>query len=609
MQRILGISAYYHDSAAAIVDGNTIIAAAQEERFSRQKHDPRFPRYAIQYCLDEAGVSLSELDAVVFYDKPLLKFERLLETYLAYAPRGFSGFVRAMPIWLKQKLYLKQVLRRELRTLLKDNSQPLPTLLFTQHHQSHAASAYYPSPFSEAAVLCMDGVGEWATTSIWHGRGSEMTLLKELHFPHSLGLLYSAFTYYCGFKVNAGEYKLMGLSPYGQPRYTDVIWKYLVDLRDDGSFSLNLKYFDYAVGKTMINDAFCDLFGGPARAPEAPLDQRIMDIASSIQAVTEEIVVRLARHAREITGARYLCLAGGVALNCVANSKIRQAGVFDDLWVQPAAGDAGGALGAALAAFYLYHPDTPKPAYDSMKGAMLGPAFSTDACVRAAEEWGLPYVLLSREACVQEVAHRLTDGQVVGWFQGRMEFGPRALGNRSILGDARRPEMQRIMNVKIKQRESFRPFAPAALASCVERFFSPVIDNPYMLETTTIAPACRLTGDKLVGSVYDINAVRSNIPAVTHVDYSARLQVVDEKHHAEFAALLSAFGAITDMPLVINTSFNVRGEPPVCTPDDAIRCFLATEMDTLALGNILINKTDASKDAIERARKTEFAPD
>ncbi|MCU7554251.1 carbamoyltransferase [Alteromonas sp. ASW11-19] len=610
MSYILGISAYYHDSAAAIIKDGEIVAAVQEERFSRKKHDPAFPARAIQYCLKEAGCSLAELDCVVFYDKPLLKFERLLETFLVRAPRGFSTFLKAMPVWLKEKLYLKQVLRRELLALQPGlRREQLPPLNFTEHHQSHAASAYFPSPFTHAAVVCLDGVGEWATSSVWEGKGSKLKLLKELQFPHSLGLLYSAFTYYCGFRVNSGEYKLMGLAPYGTPRYTDTILQNLVTVKDDGSFALNLDYFDFETGHAMTSARFHQLFDGPPWPQDKAPDQRCMDLAASIQQVTEHIVENIARHARQLTGARHLCLAGGVALNCVANGKLRQSGLFDDIWIQPAAGDAGGALGAALSAWYIRQPDAVKPSVDSMQGAQLGPAYTEDEMRAACKHWDLTPHFIETAELHRRVADLLLADKVVGWFQGRAEYGPRALGNRSILGNPQSSQMQRTMNVKIKQRESFRPFAPAVLRGSLKDYFDAEPGNPYMLEVARVQPHLILPDNTDLQGLARVNAVRSSIPAVTHIDYSARVQVVDKATSAGFHALIEAFADAGGVPLVINTSFNVRGEPPVCSPDDAIRCFLATDMDYLVLGSLIIDKSAATEAAIARAKTITFEKD
>jgi len=591
---ILGISAYYHDSAAALLRDGEILAAAQEERFSRTKHDARFPAHAVRWCLDYAGIGLGDLRYVVFYDKPLLKFDRLLETYLALAPRGFSSFVAAMPIWLKEKLFLKMMLRRELAALGGMREADLPPLLFSEHHRSHAASAFFPSPFAEAAVMCLDGVGEWATSTMWRGTGHRLEPLWEIRFPHSLGLLYSAFTYYTGFKVNSGEYKLMGLAPYGEPKYAALIRDRLVDIKEDGTFRLDLAYFDYPVGLRMTNAAFDGLFGGPRRAPESPLTQREMDIAASIQAVTEEIVLRLGRTLQRETGAANLCLAGGVALNCVANGRLLREGPFRDLWIQPAAGDAGGALGAALCAWHehLGEPRAPVPG-DAMRGSFLGPEYDDGEIEAALGNLGAVYERIDRGALVPRVAERLAAGDVVGWFQGRMEFGPRALGARSILGDPQSPKMQATMNLKIKFRESFRPFAPAVLEERVADWFDLDRRSPYMLLVAPVAAAKRrpmtLDEERLFG-IDKLNVPRSAIPAVTHVDYSARIQTVNRETHPLFHALLAEFERRTGCPVLVNTSFNVRGEPIVNRPEDAYRCFMRTNMDTLVIGGCVMDK-------------------
>ena len=591
---ILGISAYYHDSAAALLRDGEILAAAQEERFSRTKHDARFPAHAVRWCLDYAGIGLGDLRCVVFYDKPLLKFDRLLETYLALAPRGFSSFVAAMPIWLKEKLFLKVMLRRELAALGGMREADLPPLLFSEHHRSHAASAFFPSPFAEAAVMCLDGVGEWATSTMWRGTGHRLEPLWEIRFPHSLGLLYSAFTYYAGFKVNSGEYKLMGLAPYGEPKYAALIRDRLVDIKEDGTFRLDLAYFDYPVGLRMTNAAFDGLFGGPRRAPESPLTQREMDIAASIQAVTEEIVLRLGRTLQRETGAANLCLAGGVALNCVANGRLLREGPFRDLWIQPAAGDAGGALGAALCAWHehLGEPRAPVPG-DAMRGSFLGPEYDDGEIEAALGNLGAVYERIDRGALVPRVAERLAAGNVVGWFQGRMEFGPRALGARSILGDPQSPKMQATMNLKIKFRESFRPFAPAVLEERVADWFDLDRRSPYMLFVAPVAAAKRrpmtVDEERLFG-IDKLNVARSAIPAVTHVDYSARIQTVNRETHPLFHALLAEFERRTGCPVLVNTSFNVRGEPIVNSPEDAYRCFMRTNMDTLVIGGCVMDK-------------------
>ena len=610
---ILGISAYYHDSAACLVRDGVIVAAAQEERFSRKKHDARFPGHAIRSCLEEAGIGLAAVDHVVFYDKPLIKFERLLETYLAYAPSGFRSFLSAMPVWLKEKLFLKDLLRKSLAELGGIEVGKLPPLLFTQHHQAHAASAFYPSPFERAAVLCMDGVGEWATTSLWVGEGNRLTPHWEIQFPHSLGLLYSAFTYFCGFKVNSGEYKLMGLAPYGEPRYKDLILERLLALKEDGTFRMDMRYFNYANGLTMTNQRFAKLFGGPPRRPESPVTQREMDLATSIQAVTEEVVLRLGRTVHRETGIDQLCLAGGVALNCVANGRLLREGPFKDIWVQPAAGDAGGALGAALSVWHEYL-DRPRTCtgQDQMRGSYLGPAFSNEQIEAYLHGAGIPYHRLDDEALMPRLAELLDAGHVVGWFQGRMEFGPRALGGRSLLGDPRSPRMQSVMNLKIKYRESFRPFAPAVLAERVSDWFQFQGASPYMLMVAPVLESRRIpmtAEQQALFGIDKLNVPRSEIPAVTHVDYSARLQTVHRETNPRFHRLLAAFAARTGCPLLINTSFNVRGEPIVGTPEDAYRCFMRTEMDTLVLENCLLYKTEQPEVARDDSWQTEFELD
>ncbi|WP_287962909.1 carbamoyltransferase [Alcanivorax sp.] len=594
MSVILGISAYYHDAAAALLVNGEIEAAAQEERFSRQKHDAGFPRHAIEYCLAEAGLQLSDVDAVVFYDKPLVKFERLLETYLANVPQGFRSFVAAMPVWLKDKLYLKTTLKQELSALSGLKKRELPKLLFSEHHRSHAASAFYPSPFERAAVLCLDGVGEWATTSVWLGEQARLTPLWEIDFPHSLGLLYSAFTYYAGFKVNSGEYKLMGLAPYGDPKYADLIFDHLIDLKEDGTFHLNMKYFDYATGLTMTNRAFDELFGAPPRQAESEIRQRDMDIAASIQVVTEEVVMRLAKTIHQELNVDQLCLAGGVALNCVANGKLLREGPFEKIWIQPAAGDAGGALGAALVAWHDYHGAARIPVRpDAMKGAYLGPRFSSEEIKRYLDGIDAPYEEIEDNELMERLAGLLSEENIIGWFQGRMEFGPRALGGRSIIGDPRSPRMQSVMNLKIKYRESFRPFAPAVKHDKVSEWFVHEGASPYMLIVAPVQESKRLPSDgdedHLFG-VQKLNVPRSEIPAVTHVDYSARVQTVHPETNPRFYYLLDAFERRTGCPILVNTSFNVRGEPIVCTPQDAYRCFMRTEMDYLVMENILLCK-------------------
>ncbi len=595
--RVLGLSAFYHDSAAALVVDGRIVAAAQEERFSRKKHDARFPRHAVVYCLREAGLQLSDLDRIAFYDKPMLKFERLLETYLSFAPRGWRSFIAAMPVWLKEKLFLEKLLRDELSQLAselggKSWSGPL---LFPEHHFSHAASAFFPSPFEEAAVLTMDGVGEWATTSYGMGSGSSLTLRGDITFPHSLGLLYSAFTYYTGFKVNSGEYKVMGLAPYGEPKYVDLILTHLIDLKDDGSFRLNLDYFDYCTGLRMTNDRFHRLFDGEPRKPESPLTQRDMDLARSIQDVTELAVLKIARHVRRETGMKYLCMAGGVSLNCVANGKLLREGVFDRLWIQPAAGDAGGAVGAALAAYHVHEGGmrVVHDGYDGMAGSYLGPSYSQEAIDAFLDRNRFPCERLSDTALFDATAELLSREAVVGWFQDRMEFGPRSLGNRSIIGDARSRKMQSIMNLKIKYRESFRPFAPAVLEERVADYFELNEPSPYMLLVAPVKESRRVPiqdEDSRLFGIQRLNRPRSDIPAVTHLDYSARIQTVSKQTNPRFHALLKAFEAKTGYGVLVNTSFNVRGEPIVCTPEDAYRCFMRTEMDALVLGNCLLRK-------------------
>jgi carbamoyltransferase len=592
--KILGLSAFYHDSAAALLVDGELVAAAQEERFTRRKHDPGFPAQAIRFCLSEAKISLDDLDAIAFYDKPFLKFERLLETYLAFAPRGFSSFRRALPIWLKEKLFQKDMLVEALRDMGADRSV-ISKLLFAEHHVSHAASAFYPSPFEEAAILTLDGVGEWATTTLGTGRGNTLTIEKELHFPHSLGLLYSAFTYYAGFKVNSGEYKVMGLAPYGTPRFKSLILDRIVDLKPDGTFRLDMRYFNYCTGLTMTNDAFAALFGQPARQPDKDrLTDFHMDIAASVQAVTEEIVLRLARSARETTGLRNLCLAGGVALNCVTNGKILREKIFDDIWIQPAAGDAGGAIGAAYAAWHgeFGQPRTARKG-DGMRGAYLGPAFADDEAETQLAAAGAVSERLSEAEMIERTAQALAEGKAIGWFSGRMEFGPRALGARSILGDPRAPEMQKTLNLKVKYRESFRPFAPSILREDVSDWFDLACDSPYMLLVADVAPAIRRqmsTEEQALFGIDKLNIVRSSIPAVTHVDYSARIQTVHADTNPRYHALISAFKAKTGCPVLVNTSFNVRGEPIVHTPEDAFRCFMGTGLDVLVCGTLFLEK-------------------
>jgi carbamoyltransferase len=609
---ILGISAYYHDSAAALIRSGEILAAAQEERFSRKKHDARFPGHAIRYCLATGNLSLEEVDYVVFYDKPLVKFERLLETYLAYAPRGFTSFVQAMPVWLKEKLYLKSELKTELAAL-RTMKKSLPPLLFTEHHQAHAASAFYPSPFQKAGVLCLDGVGEWATTSVWLGEGNQLTPQWQINFPHSLGLLYSAFTYFTGFKVNSGEYKLMGLAPYGEPKYVQTILDHLIDLKEDGTFQLNMRYFNYAVGLTMTNQQFNKLFDGPPRRPESPLTQREMDLARSIQRVTEEVVLRLSRTIRRELDVEYLCLAGGVALNCVANGRILRERIFKDIWIQPAAGDAGGAIGAALSVWhqYLNKPRTVND-IDKMQGAYLGPKTDLEEIQEFLNYIQAPYEILSDRHLFVKIAQLLAKENVIGWFQGRMEFGPRALGNRSILGDPRNPKMQSIMNLKIKYRESFRPFAPSVLNERVSDYFEIDRPSPYMQLVAEVKKELRVPLTEAQQQLFGIEKLtvpRSTLPAITHLDYSARLQTVHPETNPRYYALLKQFEVLTGCPVLVNTSFNVRGEPIVCTPQDAYQCFMRTEMDYLVLENCVLSKKEQPPWKKEDAWQEEFELD
>lgn len=612
---ILGISAYYHDSAACLLRDGQIVAAAQEERFTRKKHDARFPCHAIRYCLQEGGIALTDLQVIAFYDKPLVKFERLLETYLGFAPRGLRSFVAAMPVWLKDKLMLKNLLYKELAVVDGEvKKAALPPLLFGEHHESHAASAFYPSPFETAAILCMDGVGEWATTSAWMGEGQRLTPLWEIAFPHSLGLLYSAFTYYTGFKVNSGEYKVMGLAPYGQPKYVQTIYDHVLDLKPDGTFRLNMDYFNYCTGLTMTNAKFAALFGGPPRQPEALLTQREMDLARSIQEVTEEVMLRLARTLHQETGATKLCLAGGVALNCVGNGRILRESPFTGFWAQPAAGDAGGAVGVALAAWHQYcdSPRTPVHAEDAMLGSFLGPSFSDAEVEQFLRRIEAPYEHLSDEELFDSVADALASEQVVGWFQGRMEFGPRSLGARSVLGDARSSKMQSVMNLKIKYRESFRPFAPSVLRERLADYFDMDVDSPYML---LVAPVREHRRTPLTDEQQDLWGIdllhvpRSDIPAVTHVDYSARIQTVHATTNPRYYRLLKTFEAKTGCGVIVNTSFNVRGEPIVCTPEDAYRCFMRTEMDMLVLGNCVLDKSQQKPLVEDMDWQQEFALD
>ena len=604
--RILGVSAFYHDSAAALVVDGDIVAAAQEERFTRIKHDHEFPRNAVDYCLQEAGITAEELDYVVFYDKPLLKFDRLLETYLAYAPSGLRSFMMAMPLWLKTKLHLPREIRKAL------NGKYRRRIVFTGHHESHAASAFYPSPYEEAAILTMDGVGEWDTASIGHGRGNKIEILRTLEFPHSLGLLYSALTYFCGFKVNSGEYKLMGLAPYGEPRFAPVIQEKLMDLKEDGSLRLDMRYFNYAQGLTMTSPAMNELFGGPPRPAESMITQREMDLAASIQKVTEEVVLRMARHAKALTGAKYLCLAGGVALNCVANGILLREGIFEDVWIPSAAGDAGGALGAALFTnFQLVGAERKVNPRDSMKGAMLGPAYRNEDIRAFLDEQKVPHHYFAQEdELLAKVVESMRNEKVVGWFQGRMEFGPRALGGRSIIGDARSPAMQSQMNLRIKYRESFRPFAPSCLAEDAGEFFDLDRESPYMLLVAPVKENRRTQlAEDQIAAMKDpdlckrVNVPRSDLPAITHVDYSARVQTVSDDRNGRYYRLIREFKRQTGSGVVINTSFNIRGEPIVCTPQDAYRCFLGCDMDVLVLENCVLYKTEQPQLTEEEKRK------
>ncbi len=614
-QKILGISAFYHDSAAALLVDGKIMAAAQEERFTRKKHDAVFPSNAVQYCLSSENYQLLDIDAIVFYDKPFIKFERLLETYLSYAPQGFVSFAKAMPIWLKEKLYLKSLLKKELGRLANIKASQTPTLLFSEHHRSHAASCFYPSPFDEAAVLCLDGVGEWATTSAWIGEGNNLSLQWEINFPHSLGLLYSAFTYYTGFKVNSGEYKLMGLAPYGEPKYVDVILSNLIDVKEDGTFRLDMSYFNYCIGLTMTNDKFSRLFGEPARTPESALTQKHMDIASSIQRVTEIIVTKLATTLHKETGKKNLCLAGGVALNCVANGKLLKQGLFENIWIQPAAGDAGGALGAALVAWHensSYQKQTSAEFSDKMYGSYLGPQFTESQARTQLDQYNAVYESYEPSLLNEKVAKLLTNQNVIGWFQGRMEFGPRALGNRSIIADPRSTEMQTKLNLKIKFRESFRPFAPAVLDTEAEKIFDVNSSSPYMLIVAKLlSEHCSQMTDEEKQSfgIDKLKIKRSSFPAITHVDYSARVQTVHQSTNPQFHALLTAFFQATNCPILVNTSFNVRGEPIVCTPEDAYRCFMRTNMDYLVINNLLLEKSSQPQWVNDTQWQSEFELD
>ena len=593
--RILGISAFYHDSAAALVVDGTIAAAAQEERFTRKKHDPSFPVNAIAYCLKEAGMSLGEVDHVVFYDKPFIKFERLIETYLSFAPKGFTSFSKAMPVWLSEKLFQKSLLTKKLKAI--DGAFDEGHLLFTEHHISHAASAFYPSPFAKALILTMDGVGEWCTTSVGLGDGADVKIMREIHFPHSLGLLYSAFTYYTGFKVNSGEYKIMGLAPYGKPRFASLIRDNLIDLKPDGSYRLNMDYFDYCTGLTMTNAKFDALFGGPPRKPEQLLTQREMDLTASIQKVLEDVLIQMTRSLAKEFAQENLCLAGGVALNCVANGKILRDGAFKRIWIQPASGDAGGAVGAALSAYHGFarKPRVVASSGDGMAGAYLGPAYDQLDIEARLRGQKAKFSVLSDKKLISETAMALADGKAIGWMQGRMEFGPRALGNRSILGDPRSPKMQSLLNLKVKYRESFRPFAPSVLREDVANWFELDSDSPYMLLVADVAKKHRrkmTEKEEALFGIEKLNVPRSTLPAITHVDYSARIQTVHKETNPRYHALISAFKAKTRCSVVVNTSFNVRGEPLVCSPEDAFRCFMGTEIEVLVIGNCLLRKED-----------------
>lgn len=594
--KILGLSAFYHDSAACLVSDGEIVSAAQEERFTRKKHDSGFPAKAAEYCLSSAGLGPDDVDYVVFYEKPFLKFDRIFETYLAFPPKGFRSFAMSLPVWLKDKLFQKTVIANALKKCLGGKGDWSRRLCFSEHHLSHAASAFFPSPFKEAAILTMDGVGEWTTTSVFIGSDNRLTPQKEIRFPHSLGLLYSAFTYYTGFKVNSGEYKVMGLAPYGEPHYSDLIKKHLIDVKEDGSFQLDMKYFDYCTGLTMTNSRFNALFGAPPRDPESPLTQREMDLAASIQAVTEEIVMKLAKDIQRTTRQKRLALAGGVALNCVANGKLLREGIFDDIWIQPAAGDAGGAVGAALAAYYMMLNQPREVAVaDSMKGAFLGPEFGQPEIEQRLANAGAVFETASDDELIRIVAHALAEGKAIGWHQGRMEFGPRALGGRSIIADPRSPTMQKQLNLKVKYRESFRPFAPSVLREDVCDWFQLDADSPYMLLVADVVQDKQLAmseAEKKLFGIEKLNVLRSEIPAVTHLDYSARIQTVHRETNPRYHRLISKFKELTGCPVLVNTSFNVRGEPIVCTPEDAFRCFMGTELELLAVGNAILRKGD-----------------
>jgi len=603
---ILGISAYYHDSAACLVRDGVIIAAAQEERFTRNKHDYSFPSNAIQYCLEEAGINSSELDYVAFYDKPFLKFERIMETYLAFAPFGVASFIKAIPLWIKKKLWIKELIKKELNYSGE--------IIFPEHHESHAASAFFPSPFQEAAFITMDGVGEWATSSFGVGKDNKIDLLADIQFPHSLGLLYSAFTYYTGFRVNSGEYKVMGLAPYGEPKYKDLIYKYLIDVKEDGSFKMNMDYFNYCAGLTMTNSKFHKLFGGPPRKSESELTQREMDLARSVQEVTEEVVLKMASHVKKETGMKNLCLAGGVALNCVANGELLRSGLFKDIWIQPAAGDAGGAVGCAMFTWYQYLENNRNAdnKSDSMNGAYLGPEYKNDSIESFLNKNNYTYQKLSDTELPEKIADLVAQEKVIGWFQGRMEFGPRALGSRTIIGDARSPEMQKKMNLKIKYRESFRPFAPSVRAENISDYFNIDRESPYMLLVANVKEDKQIKMSKEQNSYFGLeklNVVRSKVPAITHVDYSARIQSVNSQTNPRYHQMLTKFNNIYGCPVIVNTSFNVRGEPIVCTPRNAYLCFMRTEMDYLIMGNYLLDKTEQKSLKSDSDWRNEFELD
>ncbi len=601
--KILGISAYYHDAAACLIIDGAIIAAAQEERFTRKKHDPSFPINAITYCLSEAKISPQSIDYVVFYDKPFLKFERLLETYLAYAPKGLKSFSTALPVWLKDKLFQKSVITNALNDLWGKNGKWEERLLFSEHHLSHAASAFFPSPFDNAAVLTMDGVGEWTSTSLAIGSGNKLSVHKEIHFPHSIGLLYSAITYYTGFKVNSGEYKVMGLAPYGEPKYANLIKDHLIDIKEDGSFALDMSYFNYCTGLTMTNEKFDDLFGAPPRQQESTLTQREMDLAASIQAVVEEVVLKLASGIAKSTGEKNLCLAGGVALNCVANGKLLKEKIFDRLWIQPASGDAGGALGAALGVYHIMldQPRKVTNGIDGMKGSYLGPEFTQQEITERLTRCGAVFETLTEDEVVEQTAQALANGKAIGWMNGRMEFGPRALGGRSIIADPRSPNMQKLLNLKVKYRESFRPFAPSVLREDVGQWFEMDDDSPYMLFVADLVKDKRLQmtpGEQVLFGIDKLNFPRSEIPAVTHVDYSARIQTVHKDTSPRYYELIKRFKELSGCPVIVNTSFNVRGEPIICTPEDAFRCFMGTELDMLVVGNAVLVKAEQSENLV-----------